>query len=225
AAELPDAGDATVVAFARDGVLRAAWTLVDPIDPNAREVVAALLRRRLDVAIVTGDRRAAASAVAAQLHVLQDHVHAECSPVRKAEIVTEHERAGSPVLFVGDGFNDAAALAAASVGAAMGAGESGGGTDLARAAGRLILLRGELPDVLVALDVAKATVRTIAQNLLLAVAYNVVAIPWAMGLLARFGVVSPEPSTAGLAMAASSLAVVLNAFRLSLASARFGSRR
>jgi cation transport ATPase len=79
--------------------------------------------------------------------------------------------------------------------------------------------------VLVGLDVAKATVRTIAQNLLLAVAYNVVAIPWAMGLLARFGVVSPEPSTAGLAMAASSLAVVLNAFRLSLASARFGSRR
>jgi cation transport ATPase len=90
----------------------------------------------------------------------------------------------------------------------------GGGTAFARAAGRLVLLRERLSDVAEARAIAVATLRVIRQNLFLAAAYNLAAIPWAMGLFARFGAKDPEPAHAGLAMAVSSLAVVLNALRL-----------
>ncbi len=211
---LAGAGGATLVAFARDGELKAAWALADELRPGAVAAVFELRRRGLVVELVTGDRSAAAQAVGRELGLDDARIHGDCTPTAKAALVATREHGGTPVLFVGDGFNDGAALAAASVGAAVG-GEAGG-TELAREAGRVTLLRGDPRAVVDALDVGRATVRAIRQNLLLAFAYNVVAIPWAMGLLAPLGFTSPEPAHAGLAMAASSLAVVLNAFRLSL---------
>jgi Cu+-exporting ATPase len=230
--------DLTLVAFGVDsGELRALWSLDDELRPTSRAAVAELARRGLAVELVTGDRVEVAQRVGRELGLASDAVHGDCTPAAKAQLVTQRQSGGSPVLFVGDGFNDGAALAAATVGAAIGATNgatngaaasrsssdddslarpSSGGTDLARAAGRLVLLRGEPVDVVAALDVARATMRVVKQNLVLAALYNVVAIPWAMGLLARFGVTAPEPAAAGLAMAASSLVVVGNAFRLRL---------
>ncbi|MBM4015663.1 MAG: hypothetical protein FJ293_11960 [Planctomycetes bacterium] len=115
------------------------------------------------------------------------------------------------MLFVGDGFNDGAALAVATVGVACGGAAA---TELARAAGRVVLQRGDPQDAARAVALGKATLRVIRQNLALSLFYNVVALPWAMGLLAGFGATAPAPAHAGLAMAASSLAVVLNALRL-----------
>ncbi|MSR45761.1 MAG: cation-translocating P-type ATPase [Planctomycetes bacterium] len=209
AMQLPDA--ASAVAFSCDGDLLAVWTLTDTAKPTARAAISALAAAGLEVGLVTGDRAAAASSLAREVGIAPEAVHAECTPATKAALVQEHEARGLPVLFVGDGFNDGAALAVATVGAACG-GE--GATELARAAGRIVLLRGDPQDAAVAVAIGRKTLRIVRQNLVLAVAYNAVALPWAMGLLARFGVTAPEPAHAGLAMAASSLAVVLNALRL-----------
>jgi Cu+-exporting ATPase len=206
---VPD--DAALVACSIDGKLRAAWPLRDELKPTARAAIDAMRARGLAVEMVTGDRLAAAQAVGRALGLAPDAIHAEQTPAGKAALVQQRQAAGTPLLFVGDGFNDGAALAVAAVGAACGERRA---TDLARAAGRMVLLRGDPQDAVVALDLARATMRIVRQNLFLAVAYNAVALPWAMGLLSRFGIDAPEPAHAGLAMAASSLAVVLNALRL-----------
>ncbi|MBL8843566.1 MAG: cation-translocating P-type ATPase [Planctomycetes bacterium] len=203
--------DASLVAASVDGRLLAAWPLLDRLRPSAAAAVAALQRSGVAVALVTGDRRPAALAVARALGLADEAVHADCTPAEKAAVVAARESAHGPTLFVGDGFNDAAALAGASVGAAMGGRQA---TDLARAAGGVVLLRDDPAAVAELLELARATRRILRQNVALAIAYNVVALPWAMGLLARFGVTAPEPAAAGLAMAASSLAVVANALRL-----------
>ncbi len=203
--------DASLVAFGIAGELRVLWPLGDELKPTARTTIDALRRRGLVVALVTGDRRAAAERVGAALGLAGSELHFEQTPAQKAALVEAQQARGLPVLFAGDGFNDGAALAAASVGAACGGAT---GTELAREAGRIVLLRGDPLDLVAALDAAHATVRVIRQNLVLAALYNVVAIPWAMGLLTRFSITAPEPASAGLAMALSSLAVVLNAARL-----------
>ncbi len=202
---------AGVVVASVDGRRLAAWPLLDRVRPGAAAAIAALQARGLHVAMVTGDRRSAALEVARALGLTEAQVHADCTPTDKAARVTAEQQRHGPLLFVGDGFNDAAALAIAAVGAAMGGAQA---TDLARAAGGLVLLRDDPLDVVAAIDLARATRRVLRGNVVLAVAYNVVALPWAMGLLAQFGVTAPEPAAAGLAMAASSLAVVLNALRL-----------
>ena len=203
---LPES-ERSLVAAARGGELVGLFEIDDPPRPDAAATVAALRAAGVAVALVTGDRAGPAARVARACSI--DEVHAGCSPAQKAELVAERLREGTPTAFVGDGFNDGAALATATVGIAM-----GGGTGLARAAGRLVLLRERLSDVAEARAIAVATLRVIRQNLFLAAAYNLAAIPWAMGLFARFGAKDPEPAHAGLAMAVSSLAVVLNALRL-----------
>ena len=179
----------------------------DRVKPEAAEAVERLRRSGMQVALVTGDRRATADAVAAETGI--DRVSAEVFPDGKVDEVQRLQRAGHRVVFVGDGLNDAPALAKADVGVAM-----GGGTDVALAAAEVNLLGGSLSAVVDALDLARRTYRIIAENLFWAFIYNVVMIP-----LAVVGVL--DPMWAAGAMALSSVTVVVNALRLR----RYGRRR
>ena len=183
-----------------DGDLIGVVAVADRVKPEARDTVARLRRAGLQVAMVTGDHRATARAVAADVGIRR--VSAEVGPEGKVEEVAQLQRAGHRVIFVGDGLNDAPALAKADVGVAMGR-----GTDVALAAAEVNLLGGSLASVADAIELARRTYRVIAQNLFWAFAYNVVMIP-----LAVFGVL--DPMWAAAAMAVSSVTVVLNALRL-----------
>ncbi len=172
----------------------------DPIKPEAGEAVEDLSAMGLEVRLVTGDRHATAAAVADRVGI--DSVTAEVMPAGKVDEVRSARTAGHRVAFVGDGINDAPALAEADLGIALGT-----GTDVAVAAAGVRLLGGDLRVVAEALRLARRTYRVIAQNLFWAFAYNAVMIP-----LAVFGVLSPMWAAA--AMAGSSVTVVLNALRL-----------
>jgi cation-transporting ATPase V len=180
--------------------------VADTVKSEAARTVERLHELGLEVAMVTGDRRASAEAIAAATGI--DRVLAEVYPDGKVEEVARLQDAGRKVVFVGDGLNDAPALARATVGVAMGS-----GTDVAMAAADVDLLGGSLSSVADALSLARRTYRIIAENLFWAFAYNVVMIP-----LAVFGVLNPM--WAAGAMALSSVTVVLNALRLR----RFGRR-
>jgi Cu+-exporting ATPase len=191
--------DRTVVAVARDGAVVGWVELDDPLRDGVSEALGSLRARGLDVGVVSGDRAIVASRVAASLGITD--VASEVLPEGKAAMV-EERRAGRVVAFVGDGVNDAPALAAADVGVAVGT-----GADAALATAGVALLRPEPQAVVDAVDVARATSRNIRQNLFLAFAFNVVALP--LAAVGAFG-----PALAGLAMAASSVTVTANALRL-----------
>ena len=197
----------TPFAVWREGIPLGLVAVADRIKPEAAGAVARLHALGLEAAIVTGDRRATAEAIAAQVGV--GSVAAEVFPEGKVDEVRRLRAAGRTVVFAGDGLNDAPALAAADVGIAMGT-----GTDVALAAADVNLLGGSLSSVADALELARRTFRIIAQNLFWAFAYNVVMIP-----LAVFGVLNPMWAAA--AMAVSSVTVVANALRLR----RFGRDR
>jgi Cu+-exporting ATPase len=167
---------------------------------GAREAVATLRRAGIDIVLLTGDSRGAANVLAAALGI--DRVVSEVLPEDKAKQVATLRRQGAVVAMVGDGINDAPALAAADVGMAMGT-----GTDVAMHTAGITLMRGDPALVGQALDIARRTHRTIRQGLFWAFAYNVIGIPLAAG-----GLLSPV--VAGAAMAASSVSVVTNALRL-----------
>ncbi|HTE06216.1 MAG TPA: HAD-IC family P-type ATPase, partial [Planctomycetota bacterium] len=170
---------------------------IRPTSPRAVRVLSALGVRAV---MTTGDHAAAASAIGALAGI--DEVHAAETPAGKADRVRALQAAGHRVGMVGDGSNDAPALAAADVGIAV-----GGASDLARSSAPLVLVRGDLARVAVAVELARASMAIIRQNLALAFAYNLVAIP-----AAALGAVSPPFAAA--AMAGSSLLVVGNALRL-----------
>ncbi|MGW5073571.1 heavy metal translocating P-type ATPase [Rhodococcus sp. NPDC004095] len=198
-AEVFASGD-TVVAVSWGGAVRGAITVADAVKPSSAEAITRMRELGMTPVLLTGDGEAVARRVAAEVGI--ERVIAGVLPDEKAAVITRLQGEGRAVAMVGDGVNDAAALATADVGLAMGT-----GTDAAIEAGDLTLVRGDLRSVPQAIRLARATLGTIEANLFWAFAYNVAAIPLAaLGLL--------NPMIAGAAMAASSVFVVGNSLRL-----------
>jgi len=206
AGQLEDQG-ATVVWLARDRALVGLIAIADPIKTDSAAALARLKALGLKLVMITGDSRRTAAAVAAQLDI--DQVVAEVMPADKADRVAALQGEGEVVAMVGDGINDAPALARADVGFAIGS-----GTDVAMEAADITLMRGSLHGVADAIAVSKATMRNIRQNLLGAFIYNSLGIPVAAGVLFPFTGLLLNPMIAGAAMAMSSVTVVSNAARL-----------
>ncbi|WP_052397210.1 heavy metal translocating P-type ATPase [Streptomyces sp. NRRL F-5123] len=197
-----EADGGTAVAVAWDGRARAVLVVADAVKDGSAEAVRRLRGLGLRPVLLTGDNAAVAAAVAAQVGIAAQDVHAEVLPEDKVAVVRALQAEGRTVAMVGDGVNDAAALAQADLGLAMGT-----GTDAAIEAGDLTLVRGDLRVAADAIRLARRTLRTIRSNLFWAFAYNVAALPLAAaGLL--------NPMIAGAAMAFSSVFVVANSLRL-----------
>jgi Cu+-exporting ATPase len=190
-----------------DGHLAGIVACADTLKPHAREAVTALRRRGLEVLMLTGDNRRTAAAIARTVGI--DRALAEVLPEAKAEEVARLQAGGRGVAMVGDGINDAPALARADVGIAIGS-----GTDVAKETGHVILIKDDVRDVVVALDVARATMRKVKENLFWAFAYNTLAIPAGAGVLYPFWKLVVSPELAALLMALSSLTVTVNTLLL-----------
>jgi P-type Cu+ transporter len=190
-----------------NGDLAAALAVADPVKPGTPEAIRALQARGLRVAMITGDAEATARAIAARLGI--DVVRAECLPGDKVAALKDLQAEFGALGFVGDGLNDAPALAAAEVGIAIGT-----GTDVAIEAADVVLVSGDLRGVLNALSISRATMRNIRQNLGWAFGYNILLVPVAAGALYPFGGPLLSPALAAGAMALSSVFVLSNALRL-----------
>ena len=194
---------AAVLHVVRDGQVIGALALEDQIRPEAAEAVAALKARGVRVVMITGDARPVAEAVAADLGI--DEVFAEVLPEDKDSIVTTLQARGERVAMVGDGVNDAPALARADVGIAIGA-----GTDVAIESAGVILATSDPRAVVAVIELSEASYRKMLQNLGWAAGYNVLAIPLAAGVLAPIGIVLP-PAVGAILMSVSTIVVALNA--------------
>ena len=193
--------------MAIDQQLAAIVAVADPIKDTTFAAIAALHQLGLKVAMITGDNRHTAQAIAARLQI--DHVVAEVLPEGKVDVVRELQQQFGRVAFVGDGINDAPALAQADVGIAIGT-----GTDVAIEAAEVVLMSGNLQGVPNAIALSKATIRNIRQNLFWAFIYNIALIPIAAGVLYPFAGILLSPIFAAGAMALSSVFVLGNALRL-----------
>lgn len=178
--------------------------VADPVKGNAREAVAALKASGKKLVMITGDNRRTAAAIARELGI--DEAIAEVLPDRKAQEIRRLQASGAVVAMVGDGINDAPALAAADVGIALGS-----GTGVAIETGDIVLVRNDPRDVLAAMDLSRYVMKKIRQNLFFALIYNVVGIPLAAGVLYPSTGILLNPMIAGTAMALSSVSVVTNA--------------
>jgi P-type E1-E2 ATPase len=173
---------------------------------EAYDVVRRLRSEGYKIYMVTGDSKKTAEAVASRLGI--EGFFAEISPEEKAEIIEDLKRSGHKVMMIGDGINDAIALSKADLGVAM-----GGGTDIAREAGHVILVKNDLRGILILLDLMRTIRRKVIQNILWAFIYNIILIPVAAGALYGYGIyLRPEP--AGLAMALSSISVTISSMTL-----------
>jgi len=178
----------------------------DTLKPTSCQAVAELRQLGIRTVMITGDHAAVAATVAAQAGV--DSFEAQVLPGRKQELVKEWQQKGLVVGMTGDGINDAPALAAADIGIAI-----GGGTDVAKETGDIVLIKDDLLDAVRAIKVGRATLAKVKQNLFWALFYNVIGIPVAAGLFAGYGIFL-KAEFAGLAMAFSSVSVVLNSLLL-----------
>ncbi|HFI0303090.1 TPA: heavy metal translocating P-type ATPase [Streptococcus suis] len=197
----------TPVYLAADGHLLVVIAIADQVKPSSHAAIQALHQMGLEVVMLTGDNEKTAQAIADQVGI--DTVISQVLPEDKANQVKALQAQGKQVAMVGDGINDAPALAQAEVGIAIGS-----GTDVAIESADLVLMHSDLMDVPKAVRLSQLTMKTIKQNLFWAFAYNVIGIPIAMGLLHLFGGPLLNPMLAGAAMALSSVSVLLNALRL-----------
>ncbi len=197
------AGGRTVVYVLRDGVPVGAIALADVVRPESIEAVRRLKEMGIETIMLTGDSRAVAERVAAELGI--DRFFAEVLPAEKAATIQLVRSEGKVVAMVGDGVNDAPALATADVGIAIGA-----GTDVAVATADIVLVRSNPADVVAIIGLARATYGKMIQNLIWATGYNVIAIPLAAGVLAAFGILL-SPAVGGVFMSASTIIVAINA--------------
>ncbi len=206
ATELANKGQTPLFA-AIDGTVAALIVVADPIRPTTPEAIASLQAAGFRVAMITGDNQNTASAIAGELGI--DHVVAEVLPDAKVAAIAELRGDDTKVAFVGDGINDAPALAAADTGIAIGS-----GTDVAIESADVVLMSGDLRGVVNALEISRRTMTNIRQNLFWAFAYNVLLIPIAAGLLYPVNGMMLSPALAAGAMALSSVFVLTNALRL-----------
>ncbi|HHD7355173.1 TPA: heavy metal translocating P-type ATPase [Streptococcus agalactiae] len=197
----------TVVYVSENGVLSGLITLTDQLKTDSQETVKQLQRLGFNLVLLTGGNKASADAIAQKLGITT--VVSEVLPDQKANVILELKEKGGQIAMVGDGINDAPALASSDVGISMSS-----GTDIAIESADIVLMKPELTDLLKAMTISKQTIQIIKENLFWAFFYNVLAIPVAMGVLHLFGGPLLNPMLAGLAMAFSSVSVVLNALRL-----------
>ncbi len=206
-AEALEVDGKTVMFVAVDAKPGGLIAVADTLKEYSAEAIKHLHKLGLEVVMITGDNRRTADAIARKVGI--DRVLAEVLPQDKAEEVKKLQAQGKKVAMVGDGVNDAPALAQAEVGMAIGS-----GTDVAKETGDIILIKDDIRDVVVALEVAKATMRKVKQNLFWAFFYNTLGIPLGAGLFYAFASVVISPELAGLMMAVSSISVTLNTLLL-----------
>lgn len=204
----------TVIGLAVEGQLEAIMVIADAVKPSSAEVIRLLKRMGLTVVMLTGDNQRTAEAIAAEVNI--GHVIAQVRPDQKAAQIEQLQQNGKVVAMVGDGINDAPALAQADVGIAIGT-----GTDVAIAASDITLISGDLHGIVTAIQLSRATMNNIRQNLFFAFMYNVAGIPIAAGVLYPLFGWLLNPILAGAAMAFSSVSVVTNALRLRNFQPRF----
>jgi Cu+-exporting ATPase len=195
-----------------DGRLEGCFGVADPLKPTSAAAVAALGRLGLQVLMLSGDARRTAEVVAAQVGI--ERVIAEVRPADKSSVIRKLQEQGEgPVAMVGDGINDAPALAAADLGIAVGT-----GTQIAQDSAAVVVMGDRLMDVVKALTLARRTMEKVRQNLIWAFGYNLIVIPLAAGALLPAFALRLTPSLAALLMALSSITVVVNALLLQRAT-------
>ena len=201
------AGGKTPIYVANEYELLGLIAVADPLKATSPEAVRRLKAMGLQVIMLTGDNAKTAQALAAEAGI--DQVISDVLPADKAQVVADLQAKGLKVAMVGDGINDAPALAQADVGLAIGR-----GTDVAIESADMVLMGSDLTSVATAIKLSQATIRNIKENLFWAFAYNVLGIPVAMGVLHLFGGPLLNPMLAGAAMSFSSVSVIVNALRL-----------
>lgn len=199
------AGKTAMMLASEKGILGIV-AVADTLKESSVEAVRELQKRGIEVFMLTGDNRRTAEAIAAQAGI--KNVLAEVLPEDKANEIKKLQDAGKKVAMVGDGINDAPALAQADLGIAMGS-----GTDVAMESGGIVIIKNDLRDVLSAIQLSRETVGKIKQNMFFALFYNIIGIPIAARIFVGFGLIL-KPELAGLAMALSSISVVSNSLLL-----------